>query len=75
MPETIGYAEQKIPLEMDVIEAIKPCCRFEPLPCDDDIAQVATNIMGQNNWNHPTTPFEALNLYSDLRRAIRNIIT
>ena len=75
MPERIGYIEKKIPLPHDVIEGIKPCCKFESLPCDEDVAAVATDIMGENQWDMPTTPYEALDLYSYLRVAIRNILT
>ncbi|KAL3857639.1 hypothetical protein ACJMK2_012286 [Sinanodonta woodiana] len=57
-------------LDIEVCE--EECQAKNDLPCDEDLYELCLILMDENDWNQPEDPYEAVNLYQELRSCIKN---
>ena len=71
-PELYGTRDFLKPIEDASLEICKSQCVFRrAIPCDSDLYELCCIFMAELHLTVPTDPFEAVNLYMQLREAIR----
>ena len=72
-PEVFGTHDLTHHVSAIDVEVCKMDCTFKrEYPCDEDIFELCCIEMYENNWTEPIDPYEASDLYKELRTAIRN---
>lgn len=73
MPSLYNTKSYLLEVPSFALEALVEKCKFNKLPCDEDFYQLTSLLMIENGLTEPNDPNEATNLYTDLRRILKEL--
>lgn len=71
MPQLYNVRDYLCPVQGEHVNVCKTECIFrEPIPCDQDVYSLCNDLMAELDLHLPEDPYQAVNLYMQLREAI-----
>ncbi|XP_029991578.1 uncharacterized protein LOC115420472 [Sphaeramia orbicularis] len=71
LPELYKTRDCLSPADRNLVEQCKSQCVFrQPIPCDTDVYELCNFVMVENQLNLPRDPYQAIDLYLQLREKI-----
>lgn len=61
-------------VEFEKLAACKEECKFEDLPCDEDVYNLCKIIIEEKGLTEPHNPFDAVDVYIQLRNEMLSLL-
>ena len=72
LPELYRTTDYLAPVAHDSLQFCKDQCLFRSnIPCDPDVYELCNIVMSESHLGHPRDAYEAINLYTHLRNAVK----